>query len=113
MPTHLFSLRMASLARSASTGFPALVEGRIPLPAPPPLTLAGVTRDYSGAILGSVRVQLIRTADNAVVATTVSDPTTGAYSFTTVGYGSQYRCDAYLVGSPDRFGTTLNTLQGS
>lgn len=46
-----------------------------------PRFISGVTRDSTGAILGSCAIILFRTADNSVAAQGItSDPTTGAYS---------------------------------
>jgi hypothetical protein len=77
----------------------------------PDRTIAGVTRDSTGAPLGSCTVDLFRTADNVWQNRTVSDGS-GNYSFT-VEDGTQWYCRFYLTGSPDRAGTTVNTVQGA
>lgn len=74
-------------------------------------TITGVTRDASGNPLGNCAVVLLRTADNSVAAQMVSDAS-GNYSFA-ASPALQHKADAYLAGSPDVFGTTLNTLVGS
>ena len=76
-----------------------------------PFTLSGVTRDSAGAILGGCTVKLFGTATDVLIATTTSDAGTGAYSFATFALGStEYYAVAYLAGSPDVAGTTVNTL---
>ena len=84
---------------------------------PPPFvrdrnyTISGVTRNGQGAILGSCVVHLFLTATDVLWAVTTSDAS-GNYSFT-VPSGSSFYAVAYLVGSPDLAGTTVNTLAGT
>lgn len=73
--------------------------------------ISGVTRDSSGAALGSCVVKLYRTATDVLVDSTVSDGS-GNYSFPNVTPGDTYYVVAYLAGSPDVEGTTNNTLVG-
>ena len=79
------------------------------------LTIFGVTKDSTGAVLGGCTVHLFRTADDSFVTQIVSDATTGAYRFTQQGLSSQqfYYVVAYKTGSPDVTGTTINTIVGS
>lgn len=74
--------------------------------------ISGVTKDSSGVPIGSCAVKLFRTSDDLLMQTTVSDPTTGAYSFGAVGSANMYVV-AYKAGSPDVAGTTVNTLVGT
>ena len=70
--------------------------------------LTGTTRDGVGAVLGACTVQLFRTSDDVYMGDTVSSGA-GAFSLTTTEVGPFYIV-AYLVGAPDRAGTTVNTL---
>lgn len=76
------------------------------------LTIYGVTKDSTGAVLGSCDVHLFRTEDDVEVDQVVSDATTGAYEFRGVAGGRDYYIVAYKAGSPDVAGTTVNTLIG-
>lgn len=91
------------------------------------LTIAGVTRDASGAPLGGVRVTLIRSADSLLIASSVSDAS-GNYQFfvpsATPHYVSAFRnytiddttrrIDSTLFRTDltVREGVTANTLVG-
>ena len=90
-----------------------LTRGVVPLPVQPPITITGVTRDgLTNAIMTSVVVDLIRITDSMFVETTVSDASTGAYTFFVVGMGSLYRVDSRdAAGS--KAGSTVSTLQGT
>lgn len=75
------------------------------------LGFVGVTRDQYGAPLAACTVRVFRTSDGALVHETVSDAN-GAF------LGCAYDTSAYFLvfykaGSPDVFGTTVNTLIGS
>lgn len=74
-------------------------------------TITGVTKNSSGAALGSVTVKLFNQATDILVASTISDAS-GNYSFI-VDKTQLYYEVAYLAGSPDVAGTTVNTLAGS
>lgn len=76
------------------------------------LWMTGVTRDSAGAVLGSCAVDLFRTESDTKVAATVSDPTTGVYTFQIL-VGGPFYIVAYKAGSPDVMGTTVNTLVGA
>lgn len=93
-------------------GLPAFLFGRLPRP-PQQLALSGVTRDSSGAVLGSCVVSLYRASDDLLMERVTSDAVTGAYSFSTLGLGANYYVVAYKAGSPDVVGTTVNTLTGA
>lgn len=72
--------------------------------------LTGVTRDSAGAALGACTVHLFLTQGDLEVAEMVSDAS-GNFSFSVgTGTGTKYYIVAYLPGSPDRAGTSLNTL---
>ena len=71
--------------------------------------ITGVTKDSTGAPLGNCVVHLFRTSDDALMYQTTSDGS-GNFVFT-CGLDSYYIV-AYLPGSPDVAGVTLNTLQG-
>jgi hypothetical protein len=71
-------------------------------------SISGVTRDTNSAALGAVTVDLFRSVDDLWLATTVSDAS-GNYAFYSTILGPYY-CVAYLSGSPDRAGTTVQTL---
>jgi hypothetical protein len=75
------------------------------------LGFVGVTRDAQGAPLGNCTVRVFRTSDGALVHETVSDAN-GA--FLGCAYdGNAYFLVFYKSGTPDVFGTTVNTLIGS
>jgi hypothetical protein len=74
--------------------------------------LTGVTRDGSGNVVGSVPVDVYRTADKQWVGSVVSDAVTGVYTFGVRDPANQYFCVGYLPGSPDLAGTTVNNLTG-
>lgn len=92
-------------------GLSPFTAGMKPMMLQPKITLSGVTRDSTGAALGNVSMEIFRT-DGSLVSRTTSDGS-GNYTSDPVGLGATYQIDAYLSGSPDRAGTTLNNLQGS
>ena len=71
--------------------------------------LSGITRDSTGAALGSVEVRVFRTEDNLFIGSTTSDPSTGAWSLQ-LWAGGPFFLVEYLVGSPDRAGASVRTL---
>jgi len=74
-------------------------------------TLSGVTRDSTGAALPGCTVDMFVTGTDTFIATTVSD---GSGNFTLLPPASgPYYLVAYLAGSPDVAGTTVNTLVAS
>lgn len=70
--------------------------------------LTGVSRDSAGAQLGFCTVKVFQTANDEKVAEVVSDAT-GNWSVEMLRQGPFYLVE-YLIGSPDRAGTSLNTL---
>lgn len=72
--------------------------------------ITGVTRDASGTPLGSVNVTMYLTGTDAVVARTVSD---GSGSFSFPATAGPYYLVFYKLGTPDVFGSSVNTLAGS
>lgn len=73
--------------------------------------ISGVTKDSTGAVLGSCTVKLFNTATNILEQTTVSDAS-GNYSFTVDKTQTYYEV-SYKAGAPDVAGTTVNTLAGA
>jgi hypothetical protein len=70
--------------------------------------LIGVTRDNTGAVLGSCVIQGIRTSDDAFDNQMTSD-SAGYFEFC-CKFTTAYYLVAYKAGSPDVAGTTVNTL---
>lgn len=110
-------------------GGPALpMSTYVPFKQPPRYTVSGVTFDKDGGILGGALVEIM-TNENPprLVGSTTSDPVTGAYSVdvpgpTAIGIAGDgtivdvtllFQGVAYLPGSPDRAGLTVNTLLGT
>lgn len=77
----------------------------------PPHVIRGVTRDSTGAVLAGCTVFLFRTSDNSYVSSSTSDAN-GNYVLPASPLLQHYVV-AYLVGSPDVSGVTLNTLLGA
>ena len=88
-------------------GFPQLYRPHLA----PPIQITGFTRDSTGTILPGCLVKAYATATDIVASSAVSDAN-GYFSLPVSG-GVQYYLVAYLVGSPDVEGTTVNTLTGS
>lgn len=88
------------------------MRGFLPLP-PQRLIISGITKDSTGAVLGSCSVALYRTSDDCLMERRTSDASTGAYSFSAVGLSETYYVVAYKAGVPDVAGTTVNTLIGT
>ena len=87
--------------------------------------LYGVTKDYLGATLGGCTLEAIESANGVPITayrTNGSEPkgrlvnmtvsnSVGAYKLDVHSVpGVLFQVDAYLSGSPDRAGTTVNTL---
>lgn len=80
--------------------------------------ITGVTRDSSGAALGSVILYAYESVTpiqnepkTRLVNMTTSDATSGAYSMEVHSQpGCQFVLSAYKAGSPDVTGATVNTL---
>lgn len=75
------------------------------------VVLSGVTRDSTSAPLGNCTVEVFETGTNNLKAVVVSDAS-GNY-IVSVAAGVQHYLVAYLPGSPDVAGTTVNTLVGA
>ncbi len=73
-------------------------------------SISGITRNASGAVLGGCVVKLFQTGSDVELGTAVSDPVTGAFNVTSPIDGAACYIVAYLAGSPDVAGTTINTL---
>ena len=71
----------------------------------------GTTRDAAGTPLANCTVKLYRTADDSVAAVVISDGS-GKFSIASSPALNHYLV-AYLPGSPDVAGTTINTLVGA
>lgn len=69
--------------------------------------IIGVSRDATGAALGGCSVKVFRTADDVLVASTVSDAS-GNWTAYPNQQGPYYFVE-YKAGSPDVFGTSPNT----
>ena len=76
------------------------------------LHISGVTKDSNSAPLAGVTVSLFLTGTNTLMNQTVSDGS-GNYSFTLYSPPGPFYVVAYLAGSPDVAGTTVNTLAAS
>lgn len=81
-----------------------------------PFIISGITKDSTGAVLGSCVVDIFSTkgggysSDDAFLGTATSDASTGAYSVTVASNGWRVYVVAYKAGSPDVAGTSVNTL---
>jgi hypothetical protein len=92
--------------------FPKPVHELRPIP-PTYFRLTGTTRDSAGAALGNCVVDWFNTADDRLLGTTTSDAN-GLFEFRSAGQPpNAYYLVAYLAGSPDVAGTTVNTLVGT
>lgn len=108
----VFPLNTISRVRlGQALGVPPLMGATSPLPAVK-LIISGITKNSAGAALGSCTVELFQTATDLPLEKLVSDASTGAYAFSSVGLGQTYYIVAYKAGSPDVAGTTVNTLVG-
>jgi hypothetical protein len=72
--------------------------------------LKGVCRDVSNNPLSGVVVQAFRTSDDTFAGYEVQSRGDGSYDLATNFPGVAHYAVAYLAGSPDRAGTTVNTL---
>lgn len=75
--------------------------------------ISGITKDSTGAPIGGCTVKLYTATDDVLRYTAISDLATGAYSFSVPSNGWTFYAVAYLAGSPDVAGTTVNTLKGA
>ncbi len=72
--------------------------------------LKGRCVDTAEAALSGVNVQAFRTSDDTFAGYEVQSRTDGSYDLATNFPGVNHYVVAYLVGSPDRTGATVNTL---
>lgn len=72
--------------------------------------IMGKCKDASGVAIGGATVQGFRTSNDQFVRETLSD-SNGNYELGTEYPGENHYLVAYVAGSPDRAGTTVNTLQ--
>jgi hypothetical protein len=71
--------------------------------------IIGITRDEYGSPLGGVLVKLFRTANDEKVDQIISD-SFGNYLVSTPYYPEGHYLVQYKTGTPDRFGSSINTL---
>lgn len=72
--------------------------------------IKGQCVDASGNALSGVVVQGFRTSDDSFAGYEVQSRTDGSYDLATNFPGVSHYLVAYIAGSPDRAGTTVNTL---
>jgi len=72
--------------------------------------LKGTVVDVSGNGLSGAQLHAFRTSDDAYAGYEVESRTDGSYDLPTPYSGANHYVVAYLAGSPDRAGTTANTL---
>ncbi len=72
------------------------------------MVLSGTSRDNTGAALGNCRVMIFGTGDKRFILETQSDGS-GNWSVSML-VGGPFFLVEYLAGSPDRAGTSVNTL---
>lgn len=72
--------------------------------------LKGLAVDTSDAPLSGVNLQAFRTSDDTFAGYEVQSRQDGSYDLATNFPGVNHYIVAYLTGSPDRAGTTVNTL---
>jgi hypothetical protein len=73
------------------------------------LGITGITRDQFGSPVGACTVKLFRTSTDELVSQVISDAN-GVYLITTPYHPDAHYLVVYKVGSPDIFGTTVNTI---
>lgn len=76
------------------------------------LGFVGVTRDQYGTPTGNCVVQLFRTSDDLFIMEITSDAD-GNFLLQSIYTPDTHYIVAYKAGSPDIFGTTVNTLVGA
>ncbi len=103
---------LAGLLDKPTPAYPSVIHELRPIP-PTYFRITGITRDSTGAVLGSCTVNWFNTADGSKIDSTTSDAN-GLYEFRTAGQPpNAYYLVAYKAGSPDVGGTTVNTLVGT
>ena len=73
-------------------------------------SLSGITKDSTGAVVGSCVVALYYTNTDLILSEQISDPTTGVFTFLIGPNAGSFYLVAYKSGSPDIAGTSVNTL---
>ena len=73
-----------------------------------PVSVTGITIDQLGARMAGVTVKAFDSVSNVFVTQTVSDGS-GNYSMT-LPKGNTYFLVAYKAGSPNKAGTSVNTI---
>jgi len=71
--------------------------------------ISGITKDSAGVPLPFCAVHIFNTYNDTFIGEVVSN-SLGEYEFTLDGNVNPKYCVAYLAGSPDVAGTTVNTL---
>lgn len=97
-----------------------MLDTYVPFNQPARYRITGVTKNSANAVLPGCTVEIYETVPNSseprgqLRGTTVSDAN-GYYSLevTSNASGLTFKVDAYLAGSPDVAGTTVNTLVGT
>lgn len=72
--------------------------------------IKGVCRDVSNNPLAGVNVESFRTSDDQTSGLSVQSRADGSYDCPTIFGAVPHYVRAYLAGSPDRAGTSVNTL---
>lgn len=72
--------------------------------------IKGSAVDASNVAISGANIRAFRASDNSYAGYTVQSRTDGSYDVPTNFPGVAHFIDAYIAGSPDRGGTTLNTL---
>lgn len=79
-------------------------------PQPMVWTFTGVTRDSSGVALGGCTVHFFKYGEPCAYLGSALSDGSGNYTFSTGDGGDGVTADAYLAGSPDVAGRSVNTL---
>lgn len=72
--------------------------------------LSGTTRNNAGVATGGMSVQALQAAGTAAADGVAVSDASGYYEIPVANPQGTYKVDAYLAGSPDIAGTTINTL---
>lgn len=73
--------------------------------------IKGLAVDASDVAISGANIQAFRTSDDAFAGYEVQSREDGSYDLATNFPGVNHYVVAYIAGSPDRGGTTVNTLQ--
>lgn len=92
--------------------YPRVVHQLLPAPATE-FKISGITKDgVTSAVIPGCTVHIFRTSDDYEFAQVVSDAA-GYYEWRYASPSFDQYAVAYIAGSPDKAGTTLNTLRGT